>query len=227
MYGLNRSWSAISSALVTTFLLGSCALANNVGDIKMNDVTREQVKLSDVVLSFEPPSLKPSKGLPPVRVSGDVDLEQTTEEKVLFRGNWDGPRHQVLSAKGTLDIALLLVPWPEAIKPLTSCEKKAMAYMDRRFQTYVRRFERGIYSRMPIMDISNIQLAGRKAYLYKVDLATPAREDIIIPFDDKFFIEISILSISKSHEDWNIVSRQVQERFLDSLQLTGAVRDCD
>jgi hypothetical protein len=212
-------------------LLGGCVSAPTSGEVRMNPSVRHQVDLSGMTLSFETPSsaLRPSRDFGAIRLVEDIDLAGVTASRVVFHGHWDGPNYQWLKTMGTLRILLTVKPWPLEYSEIDGCDAKAMAHIHSMLSLRQRFFERGAYNGVaPTMTVEKVRVAGRSAHSVSFRLDVPPGTTYVIPLDDRFFLELMFTSAKNSdpEEGWDELALREQQRFVDSLQLTGEKLGC-
>jgi len=211
-------------------LLGGCVSASTLGDVRMNPSVRHQVDLSGMMLSFETPSsaLRPSRDFGPILLLENVDLTKLTSTELFFEGHWDGPNHQWLKTMGTLRIWLDVQPWSPEQLELQGCGAKAKAYIESHFARSRRHFESGRWKTEPKLTLDDVRVAGQVAHRFSIDYDAPPKTTYIIPLNDRFFLELIFISLRNSdpEEGWDELASREQQRFVDSLQLTGENLGC-
>ncbi len=211
-------------------LLGSCVSVPTSGDVRMNSSARHQVDLSGITVSFEMPSspLRPSRDFGPILLLENVDLTKLTSTELFFEGHWDGPNYQWMKTMGTLRIWLDVRPWSPEQSGLQGCDAKAKAYIQSDFARSRRHFETGRWKTEPKLTLDDVRVAGQVAHRFSIDYDAPPKTTYIIPLNDRFFLKLIIGSSRNSdpEEGWDELASRAQQRFVDSLQLTGENLGC-
>ncbi len=214
--------------LITLLLLGSCAVPAVKGD-EMQKSSREQIKISDMTLSFTTPSIKLSKDFGAPILIKEIDLNDVTKPNMLFHGYWDGPRYQLISVTGTLRIWLELSPWPSELNTVNSCDAKTSAYVNKEFQAEMSKYKQGKRNHEPKIDISKLTIAGRNSLRYKLLSDPNPSINYVIPLNNEFLLYLMFISIENSMKSagWQELSEREQENFLQSLSLTEDDGGCN
>lgn len=217
------SWLLPSAAAM---LLAGCA-SEGVKAMDKHESTISRVKLSSLTLEFAHPTLKPSKDFGPVLLVTEVDLDQVVKPKTLFHGYWDGPRYQLLSVTGTLNIWLDVLPWPDVARTEQGCKAKLKAFVAAAHEADLTRYRRGGRRTLPSMDQFEIPLAGRDGLRYQSSY-DPNVVNYIFPVDSRFVMRLMFNSANNSGlgSEWAELSAREQDRFLRSLALSGDPADC-
>lgn len=191
---------------------------------------RLKIQLSDVTLRLAPPPLKASGDFPPSAIRHEVDLDQVTERKSIFRGYWDGPRYQLLSVMGTLGVIVDVAPWSEGLERLDGCAAKVAAQVEQKLaaeQALIERWRREGVNRLPPRTRTEpMTLAGREAAWYWSSSDSNSNY-YVIPVNGSHYLEVTLESIDHPMASrWPAISEHAQSRFLALMHLSGSTT-CD
>lgn len=184
---------------------------------------RHVIPISGMTLTLESPSLlRPSKDFPPPYVANRVELEQVKSPISLLAGYWDGPKYQLLSVTGTLEISLSVKPWPEAALGKSGCQARVRSIADTRLALQMDDYRRGLKALPPELTFESIKLAGRSAFHYRFS-SSDALDYYVIPLTDGHYISLIFGSADNSpmKGGWPGLSAKAQAAFLQSLMLSG------
>lgn len=203
-----------------------CATAGSGGGEALA-LHRVQARLSDFTLSYDLPSLKPSKDFPRPKIVDHLDLDHLTESRFVLHGYWDGPTHQLLSTTGTLHIWLDVRPWPAAAASLEGCDAKARAFVEEKFASELSFFERGYIEEKPVQKVSGFVIRGATGLKFESSFRRTS-VGYVIPLNADHFLYLVLESANNSDPSsgWPELSAMEQDKFLRSLELEGPVADC-
>lgn len=218
---------AASLLLLSAVLQGGCATPVGPPPVA-RDPYRVEVDLSGKTLVFRMPTLGSSQDFGRMTLATDIDLAQVVKPKTILFGHWDGPRYQVLSVTGTLNLWMQVMPWPELARAAQGCEAKVRAYVDHELQMERERFARGGRSRPPVMDSEPVSVGGWAGAAYSSSYDEGDRVYYVFPVDGQFALWVMIHSIDNSGMSgrWAETSSREKGRFLGSLSLAGGPGDC-